>query len=123
MLHAAESIRGAEVRRIMARVIGRRGAPTKIRSDNGSEFICETLSGWLRRAGSEWKGLKPRALQDHRSSSKQALMGLPFEWTKNRGAAQEGMTPCGRATVDRLRMNHPNLVAAHILLLALGLFP
>jgi transposase InsO family protein len=53
VLHAAESISGADVRRIVARVIGRRGAPTKIRSDNGSEFICEVLSGWLSRAGSE----------------------------------------------------------------------
>jgi putative transposase len=52
VLHAAESIRGSDVRRIVARVIGRRGAPTKIRSDNGSEFICKTLSGWLSRAGS-----------------------------------------------------------------------
>ena len=53
VLHAAGSMSGAEVRRIVARVIGRRGAPTKIRSDNGSEFICEALSGWLRRVGSE----------------------------------------------------------------------
>jgi putative transposase len=53
VLHAAESISGACVRRIVARVIGRRGAPTKIRSDNGSEFICEALSGWLNRMGSE----------------------------------------------------------------------
>ena len=41
------------MRRIMARVIGRRGAPAKIRSDNGSEFACEALSGWLSRVGSE----------------------------------------------------------------------
>jgi putative transposase len=53
VLHAAESISGSDVRRIVARVIGKRGAPTKIRSDNGSEFICETLSGWLSRNGSE----------------------------------------------------------------------
>lgn len=52
VLHVAESISGAEVRRIVARVIGRRVAPMKIRSDNGSEFICEVLSGWLSRAGS-----------------------------------------------------------------------
>jgi transposase InsO family protein len=51
VLHAAGSISGGEVRRIIARVIGRRGAPTKIRSDNGSEFVCEALSGWLSRAG------------------------------------------------------------------------
>ena len=54
VLHAAESLCGSDVRRILARVIGRRGAPRRLRSDNGSEFICEALSGWLRRsAGSE----------------------------------------------------------------------
>jgi transposase InsO family protein len=37
VLHAADSLTGPEVRRIVARVIGRRGAPTRIRSDNGSE--------------------------------------------------------------------------------------
>jgi transposase InsO family protein len=52
-LHAAGSMTGADVRRIVARVIGRRGAPGRIRSDNGSEFICEALTGWLRGAGTE----------------------------------------------------------------------
>ena len=52
-MHAAASMTGADVRRIVARVIGRRGAPTRIRSDNGSEFICEALTGWLRGAGTE----------------------------------------------------------------------
>ena len=59
MLHAAASISGADVRRIVARVIGRRGVPTKIRSDNGSEFICEVLSGWLSRTGSESIPVEP----------------------------------------------------------------
>jgi putative transposase len=53
VLHAAGSMTGADVRRIVARVIGRRGAPTRIRSDNGSEFICDALVGWLRGVGSE----------------------------------------------------------------------
>jgi transposase InsO family protein len=44
---------GADVRRIMARVIGRRGAPNSIRSDNGSEFICDALVGWLTGTGAE----------------------------------------------------------------------
>jgi transposase InsO family protein len=35
------------------RVVGRRGAPTRIRSDNGSEFICEVLVGWLLGTGTE----------------------------------------------------------------------
>ena len=53
MLHAAGSITGADVRRIMARVIGRRGAPTRIRSDNGSEFICAALVDWLPGVGAK----------------------------------------------------------------------
>jgi transposase InsO family protein len=51
VLHAEGSLTGADVRRIMARVIGRRGAPTRIRSDNGSEFICSALVGWLPGVG------------------------------------------------------------------------
>jgi putative transposase len=51
VLHAEGSMTGADVRRIVARVIGRRGAPTRIRSDNGSEFICATLADWLPGVG------------------------------------------------------------------------
>jgi transposase InsO family protein len=51
VLHAAESITGPDVRRIVSRVIGRRGAPTRIRSDNGSEFICAALVDWLPGVG------------------------------------------------------------------------
>lgn len=52
-LFVADSVTGADVRRVLARVIGRRGAPRMIRSDNGSEFICEVLRGWLPQAGTE----------------------------------------------------------------------
>jgi putative transposase len=52
-LHAAPSLTGADVRRALARVIGRRGAPNLIRSDNGSEFVCEALAGWLSTKGAE----------------------------------------------------------------------
>jgi transposase InsO family protein len=50
-LHVAAQGSGAEVRRVLARVIGRRGAPRRIRSDNGSEFICAALAEWLPRVG------------------------------------------------------------------------
>ena len=52
-LHVARSLTGADVRRVLARVIGRRGAPTRLRSDNGSEFICEALRRWLPQQGAE----------------------------------------------------------------------
>ena len=50
---ANASMTGADVRRIVARVIGRRGAPTRIRSDNGSEFICAALVDWLPGVGAK----------------------------------------------------------------------
>jgi putative transposase len=53
VLHAATTITGADVRRIVARVIGWRGAPTRIRSDNGSEFVCEALVNWLPGVGTK----------------------------------------------------------------------
>ncbi len=52
-LNVGPSMTGADVRRVLARVIGRRGAPTRIRSDNGSEFICQVLTGWLPQAGTK----------------------------------------------------------------------
>jgi hypothetical protein len=35
----------------------------------------------------------------------------------------EGKTPCGRATIELLQLNHPTMVAVRRLLIALGLFP
>jgi putative transposase len=52
-LHVGSSMTGADVRRVLARVIGRRGAPTRIRSDNGSEFLCQVLTGWLPQTGTK----------------------------------------------------------------------
>ena len=52
-LHVARTINGADVRRVLARVVGRRGAPRRLRSDNGSEFICEAVRQWLPQKGTE----------------------------------------------------------------------
>jgi transposase InsO family protein len=52
-LHVDRVVNGADVRRVLARVAGRRGAPKRIRSDNGSEFICEALQQWLPQQGTE----------------------------------------------------------------------
>jgi len=51
VLHASTTISGADVQRIVTRVIGQRKAPTRIRSDNGSEFICDVLVSWLPGVG------------------------------------------------------------------------
>jgi transposase InsO family protein len=52
-LYVDRTVTGADARRVLARVVGQRGAPTRIRSDNGSEFICEALSQWLPAQGTE----------------------------------------------------------------------
>ena len=52
-LQVEYALTGADVRRVLVRVIGRRGAPQRVRSDNGSEFICEALRSWLPRQGAE----------------------------------------------------------------------
>ena len=52
-LFVAESVTGSDVRRVLARVIGRRGTPTRIRSDNGSEFISQAVREWLPVAGAK----------------------------------------------------------------------
>ncbi len=58
-LHVAGSLTGEDVRKVLARVIGKRGAPVSIRSDNGSEFICEALTDWLPSKGAEPIQVRP----------------------------------------------------------------
>jgi transposase InsO family protein len=52
-LYVERSVTGGDARRVLARVVGQRGALTRIRSDNGSEFIGEALSRWLPAQGAE----------------------------------------------------------------------
>jgi transposase InsO family protein len=52
-LVVAESLKGKDVRRALSRVVGKRGAPRRIRSDNGGEFLCAALAGWLPGEGVE----------------------------------------------------------------------
>ncbi len=45
-IHAARSIKGDEVVRIMNRLIVEHGTPKRIQTDNGSEFISKALDRW-----------------------------------------------------------------------------
>ena len=50
LLHVARVMTGADVVRQLARVVGRRGVPATIRSDNGPEFIGLAIRDWFRAA-------------------------------------------------------------------------
>ena len=52
-LHVGRRVTGEDARRVLARVVGRRGAPARIRSDNGAEFICAAVCQWLPARGTE----------------------------------------------------------------------
>ena len=43
-----------------------------------------------------------------------------FTWSVNRPFHLSGLTPTGRATIERLQMNHPDLIIARRLLALLG---
>jgi transposase InsO family protein len=51
LIHVARRIQAKDVLSQLFRLICRHGAPEHIRSDNGSEFIEQTLQQWLHDAG------------------------------------------------------------------------
>ena len=53
VLHASGPLTGADLRKTLARVVGRRGVPRRIRSDHGSEFSCAILVNWLPGVGAK----------------------------------------------------------------------
>jgi transposase InsO family protein len=50
-VHVAAAVNGADARRVLARVVGRRGAPRRLRSDNGGEFIATAVQEGLGDQG------------------------------------------------------------------------
>lgn len=60
-LGMARSIEGRHVLDALARLIGERGAPGYIRSDNGSEFIAGCIQTWLNEMGVETMYIEPGA--------------------------------------------------------------
>jgi putative transposase len=53
------SIKGVDVVRILDKVIGTRGKPGQIQSDNGSEFTSNVVLGWVHQRGIEWRYIEP----------------------------------------------------------------
>jgi putative transposase len=51
----------AVVTNVLADVVGHRGAPVHIRSDNGSEFIATSIRSWMVQAGIETLYIEPGA--------------------------------------------------------------
>jgi putative transposase len=60
-LEMSRSLRGKDVLDTLSRVIGERGAPKHIRSDNGSEFIAREVKTWLESLGVETMYIAPGA--------------------------------------------------------------
>ena len=50
-LVVGRSLTAADVVRTLARIVGERGVPAYLRSDNGPEFIAAAVRGWLAKAG------------------------------------------------------------------------
>ena len=60
-LRMERSIKGTDVLDSLSRLIGERGAPAHIRSDNGSEFIAKEVKTWLTSLGVETMYIAPGA--------------------------------------------------------------
>jgi len=60
-LGMARSIQGGDVLDVLSRLMGERGAPNYIRSDNGSEFIARQVRQWLEELGVETMYIEPGA--------------------------------------------------------------
>jgi putative transposase len=53
LLRAARTMTAADVRRQFGRLIGWRGQPSRLRCDNGGEFVGAALAAWLPHQGVE----------------------------------------------------------------------
>jgi len=60
-LDVARSLKGTDVLDALSRLIGERGAPNHLRSDNGPEFIAGQVRNWLAELGVETLYIEPGA--------------------------------------------------------------
>jgi putative transposase len=61
VLEVRRSLTAGAVIAVLAALIGRRGAPRHIRSDNGPEFIAKAIRGWLAKEAVEVLYIAPGA--------------------------------------------------------------
>ena len=60
-LPVARNFQAHDVIAVLERLVGERGAPAFIRSDNGPEFIAIAMRGWISAAGSDTAFVEPGA--------------------------------------------------------------
>src|SRR5690606_25497673 len=60
-LQVHRSIKSTDVLDVLSTLIGERGAPRHIRSDNGTEFIAQSIREWLADLGIETLYIAPGA--------------------------------------------------------------
>ena len=58
-LQPARSFKSTDVLDALSAIVGERGAPTHIRSDNGSEFIAQAVKRWMTDTGIEALYIEP----------------------------------------------------------------
>lgn len=58
-IDVATSIRTRRVLQVLEQVMGERGAPAYLRSDNGPEFVAQAVQAWLRGRGVQTVYIKP----------------------------------------------------------------
>jgi len=59
IIHAGRQITSHDVLEVLAELFVTRGTPDFIRSDNGLEFVAESIRGWLQRVGVKTVFIEP----------------------------------------------------------------
>jgi putative transposase len=78
-LEAERSITAEGVVQLLDRLFTERGEPAYIRSDNGPEFIAETIKGWLATSGVKTLYIEPGAPWENAYSSESFISRLRDE--------------------------------------------
>lgn len=67
-LAVGRSLTAADVVETLAKIVGERGVPAYLRSDNGPEFVAEAVRGWLAKEGVATLYIEPGSPWENASS-------------------------------------------------------